>query len=84
TWIWNWTRAGQGHGKIPHEKVDWERGKMMKQRWVAVAKDADVDRLVLTHWWKGEKGIEKKLVQQARKIFDGKVILARDLLSVDI
>ncbi|MFX0089199.1 MAG: MBL fold metallo-hydrolase [Candidatus Hodarchaeota archaeon] len=49
-----------------------------------VAKDADVDRLVLTHWWKGEKGIERKLVQQARKIFDGKVILARDLLSVDI
>ncbi|MFX0097560.1 MAG: MBL fold metallo-hydrolase [Candidatus Hodarchaeota archaeon] len=48
------------------------------------AKDADVDTLVLNHWWKLEKGIERKLVEQASRIFNGKVILARDLLLVEI
>ena len=49
-----------------------------------VARDAGVDKLALTHWWRRNDGIEKRLVQQARRIFDGDVILARDLLSIEV
>lgn len=49
-----------------------------------VAKEACVDKLVLTHWWRKGSDTERRLVLQARRIFDGEVILARDLLSIEV
>jgi ribonuclease Z len=49
-----------------------------------IAKEAGVKTLVLFHWSSVVEGKENVLVKQARKIFAGKVILARDGLEITL
>jgi ribonuclease Z len=49
-----------------------------------IARDAKVDTLVLFHWSQVVEGKEETLVSQAKKVFRGKVILARDGIEIDL
>jgi len=49
-----------------------------------VARDAKVGTLVLFHWSHVVEGKEETLVDQAKKVFRGNVILAKDGLEIDL
>ena len=49
-----------------------------------IAKQAGVKSLVLFHWSSINEGKEDLLVRQAKKVFTGKVILARDGLEIKL
>jgi ribonuclease Z len=49
-----------------------------------IAKEARVDTLVLFHWSNVNEGKEQRLVDQAKKVFTKRVILARDGLEITL
>jgi ribonuclease Z len=49
-----------------------------------IAKDAQVKTLVLFHWSQVVEGKEETLVSEAKKVFGGNVILARDGIGIDL
>lgn len=50
----------------------------------AIAKEAGVDVLVLFHWSNVNEGKEQILINQAKKVFTKKVILARDGVEITL
>ncbi len=49
-----------------------------------IAKKADVKKLVLFHYANIFEGNEKKLIEQAKTSFDGEILVAKDLWSINL